>query len=266
VYNFTLKNGYYYVDNNTKIYGNGLLNIIMYIHNLDVYNSYIFIENYIKNNTSFQSFSLSSNIIGNLSKFKNIKNSNPLNIKKEYNELPRRNDNNLNNISEYLKKSRKIHKGIVNSMIKNKRIYSDNNNNVVFTDKENTFAIIRNINNSYKSCAGKPNFIIYKNTDEDIKDTNIYMFESPIDALSFMTLYPNIKGIYISINGNMLINKISNLEIIKKCKILHLCFDNDDAGDGFSNMIINSNIKDKSLIIVIKPNHKDFNEDLKNVK
>ena len=155
---------------------------------------------------------------------------------------------------------------IINSLIKKDRIYADDNNNVVFTNRDKTFSVIRNINNSYRSCAGKPDFIIYKNIDEDIADTNIYMFESPIDSLSFMTLYPNIKGIYISINGNMLINKISKLEIVKKCKILHLCFDNDEAGNNFCNIIINSKIKDKSLIVVIKPIFKDFNEDLIYVK
>lgn len=263
IYNFTLKNGYYYVDNNTKKNGNGLLNLIMYIHKLDVYKSYLFIEKYIKDNISSFSFSLSSNSNESISKFNSNKNSNPLNIKKEYKQLPKRDEKNIDKIREYLKKDRKLHKGIVNYMIKKGRIFADNNFNVIFTDIENTFAVIRNINNSYKSCAGKPNFIIYKNTDKDIKDTNIYMFESPIDALSFMTLYPNIKGIYISINGNMLINKIQDLEILRKCKILHLCFDNDDAGSVFCNIIIDSKIKDKSLIVTIKPKNKDFNEDLK---
>lgn len=264
IYNFTLKNGYYYVDNNTNKNGNGLLNLIMYIYNLDVYKSCLFIKDYMKNNNiSFQSFSLSSNNISNLNGLKCKNNLNLLNIKnKEYKKIPKPNKENINNIIKYLKEKRKLHKGIINSLIKKDRIYADDNNNVVFTNKEKTFSIIRNINNSYKSCAGKPDFIIYKNIDEDIEDTNIYMFESPIDSLSFMTLYPNIKGIYISINGNMLINKISNLEIVKKCKILHLCFDNDEAGNNFCNIIINSKIKDKSLIVVIKPICKDFNEDL----
>lgn len=61
----------------------------------------------------------------------------------------------------------------------------------------------------------------------------------------------------------MLINKIQDLEILRKCKILHLCFDNDDAGSVFCNIIIDSKIKDKSLIVTIKPKNKDFNEDLK---
>lgn len=272
-FNFIIKNNYYYYDNNKKKDGNGLLNLIMYIHGLNVYKASLFIENYMKNNNiSFSSsFSLSYDLKNNLlSKNKNYKNNlNSLNMKnkkREYKPIPEKNIENLNNIKRYLKEKRKIHKGIVNTMIKKERIYADSNNNVVFTNNDRDFAVIRNIYGKYKSCVGKPDFIIYKNTNEEIKDVNVYMFESPIDALSFMTLYPNIKGIYISINGNMLINKINNLTILKECKILHLCFDNDEAGNEFCNIIIKSKIKEQSLIVIVKPKNKDFNEDLQHVK
>jgi hypothetical protein len=220
-----------------------------------------------KNNILFN-FSLSNSSLNISNEFEKKNKINNLNLSdiqnRIYKELPKIENHNIDKIKNYLKYKRKIHKGIVNTMVKNNRIYSDDNENYLFTNKDNTFAVIRNIKNTYKSCTGIPDFIIYKNIQND--NFNTYLFESPIDALSFMSLYPNIKGVYISINGNMMINKINRSEDIRNCKILHLCFDNDEAGEDFCNIVINSNIKEKEMIIKLKPKFKDFNEDLMNLK
>jgi outer membrane lipopolysaccharide assembly protein LptE/RlpB len=63
-----------------------------------------------------------------------------------------------------------------------------------------------------------------------------------------------------------MISQIHLIKDIKECNILHLCFDNDRAGDEFCEIIKNSNIKENNMIIRIKPKFKDFNEDLMNLK
>jgi hypothetical protein len=269
LFNFTIKNNYYYIDNNNRNNGNGLLNLIMYIHNINIHEAVDFIEKYMKKNNVLFSFSLSSNVKNNISnEFENINNKNKLNsleLQKEYKKIPKRDEKNISKIKDYLKYKRKIHKGLVNSIVNEGRIYADSKNNCIFTNKGNTFAVIRSINSNYKSCSGTPDFITFKNTIRD-NNINMYIFESVIDILSFITLYPNIKGSYISVNGNMMINKIHLIEDIGKCNILHLCFDNDKTGEEFCNIVIDSNIKEKDMIVRIKPKYKDFNEDLMNLK
>lgn len=145
-------------------------------------------------------------------------------------------------------------------------LYSDNNYNCIFLNNNSTFCIIRgtNINYRYTSCAGEPDFIIYQNI-QSINDKDIYLFESPIDALSFISLNKDLKGKFISINGNMMINKMNNIENIKDISNLYICFDNDKAGDNMYNIIIEQKLLNISKIKRLRPIMKDYNEDLTNL-
>jgi len=131
-YNFTIKSGYYFYDNNTRKEGNGLLNLIMYMYNYNLYEAVKYIENYMKENNILSFFSLSNNIES--SEFEKNKklNLNSLGREKMYKKIPVRKDSNLKNIKKYLISKRKLDKRIINKLINDNRIYADNNNNCIF--------------------------------------------------------------------------------------------------------------------------------------
>lgn len=176
--------------------------------------------------------------------------------------LPKPYPKNTDNIKKYLIEKRKIKEEIVNELISKDLIYSDNKNNCVFVNEDKTFSFSRGTygeENKFKMCNGKLDFIKY---DFNSSKTNeIYLFESTIDALSFRSLNPDKDGIYVSLNGNALINHIQELNLDSFSKV-NLCFDNDEQGNKFSNAVKEITI---SKCETHKPKYgKDFNEELKN--
>jgi hypothetical protein len=254
IFNFTIKNNYYY-DNNTCKNDKGVLNLIMYIYKIDMHKAVKFIKNN-KNKYVFSFFSFGNNnkIFSNEFKKYNIKKQNPL-------ELPEIVEKNIEKVKEYLICKRYINRNIVNSLIKEKRIYSDKYSNCIFTNESYTFCSIRGTStNKYVSCRGVPDYIIYK---RNIK-MDLYLFESPIDTLSYMTLNPDKDGVFISTNGSMMINNFKKYEI-QTYNNLYLCLDNDKQGNIYYNNIMQAFKNYKINIIRIKSNYKDFNEDLINL-
>jgi 5S rRNA maturation endonuclease (ribonuclease M5) len=102
---------------------------------------------------------------------------------------------------------------------------------------------------------GKPNFFKYNFGFSN----NVYLFESVIDGLSFRTIYL-YDGIYIITNGNTLINKVKKLKEIENTDNIYCCFDNDDKGKFFDEIIIND--MGNKNIKILKSINKDWNEDL----
>lgn len=228
----------------------------LYIYKIDMHKAVNFIKNN-KNKYVFSFFSFGNNdkkVISNEFKKYNVKKQNPL-------ELPEIVENNIEKVKEYLICKRYINRNIVNSLIKEKRIYSDNYNNCIFTNESYTFCSIRGTStNKYVSCRGVPDYIVYK---RNIK-MDLYLFESPIDTLSYMTLNPDKDGVFISTNGSMMINNFLKYEI-QTYSNLYLCLDNDKQGNIYYNNIMQAFKKYKINIIRIKSNYKDFNEDLINL-
>ena len=254
-YNFMIKNNHFY-DNNTTKNGKGLLNLIMFIYNYNINQSIEHIDKYKKDNNISFSFSL-GNTKSNISKMSKMRNKCQFTgtDKKEYNILPEENVLNLPNIREYLIKKRKIDEGIIDYLIKKKYISADKNNNCLFFNEKRTFVSIKGISEyKYVSCAGEPDFIIYKNSTE-----NLYLFESPIDALSFITLKDgSVDGMIVSTNGSMMINKIPKLFNEYNIKKIFACFDNDKQGELFCKTLTDKKIN----FIRLKPKYKDYNDDL----
>lgn len=90
------------------------------------------------------------------------------------------------------------------------------------------------------------------------------MFESVIDTLSYMDLTDIKEGFYVSVNESSMINKV--VDFIKSIDInkVYLCFDNDKAGDIFSEKIKNNLLNYNCERL--KPYNKDWNDDLKEKK
>ena len=105
----------------------------------------------------------------------------------------------------------------------------------------------------------RPEFIVYG----DVL-TTVYLFESPIDALSYLDIYENPYGALVSTNGEMMVSKVINFVSEHGVKTVFTCFDNDAKGDQFHN-IIKEEMLGKKLnfkLIRKKPNNffKDWNE------
>ena len=99
---------------------------------------------------------------------------------------------------------------------------------------------------------------------------NFYIFESPIDAMSFYQLHKK-EGNYISTGGNISAEQLEDLQALaqhQKPQEIVLCFDNDAGGDLLSNRLkgIFPDSARSAKIERIKPIRKDFNEDIEKLK
>lgn len=168
---------------------------------------------------------------------------------------------NFERVKDYLTVERKISPKIVDHLVKNNLLYADRKNNCVFTNEQRTFAFLRGTVKGKKFVAnkGKLDFIKYNFQKEQSKE-NVFLFESAIDALSFFTLTKK-QGSYIVLNGSGMINKINDLKL-QDYNNVYCCFDKDEQGNKFDVKI--KEALPTSNVVILKPNLKDFNEDLTN--
>lgn len=193
-------------------------------------------------------------------------------IKPETNKsfmLPEANETN-NRVISYLTKTRGIDEGVVNAFIDKGLIYEQAQyHNVVFigTDKQGVprHAHIRGtgINSTFKmSAAGSSNEYSFH---WDGSDDEIFLFEAPIDMLSYITLHPNdwSKHSYVaacSVSDRALHQCLKDNPHIKT---VHICFDNDKTGQCASLRVFAQVIKKCYTVDVLIPYRKDWNEDVK---
>lgn len=179
------------------------------------------------------------------------------NVEKIAKEIPKPVEKNIANVINYLTNIRKIKTEVVQELISKKLLFADKNNNCVFVNDKNTFAFQRGTyeKKRFVSVVGEPDFLKY----EFGKSTDTYLFESAIDALSFRSMYPEKDGKYIVLSGSMLINRVH--EVLDQNSKLYLCFDNDEQGQKFCDKITSEVVNE---VVIIKPQSKDFNEDLIN--
>ncbi len=97
----------------------------------------------------------------------------------------------------------------------------------------------------------------------------LYVFEAPIDMLSFISMYKDNnwqKYSYVALCGLSEKAMLKQIEINNKIDTVVLCLDNDDAGQSaeekFEKLLSEKNLTVKRLV----PKLKDFNEDLKQMK
>lgn len=157
-------------------------------------------------------------------------------------------------VMDYLVK-RKIDREIVQRYLDIVKIYLDTMGNIVFCNTWEDFCILRSTYTDWKGIRTK---VKYGYWEAGKGETNeIYIFESPIDALSFMTLYGDT-GKYMAMGGLkkgtvdniMLENQWGNTNF-------NLCVDWDEAGDKFAE-----NYPEMNRIKGTKG--KDWNDELNN--
>ena len=190
--------------------------------------------------------------------------------KKEF-RLPQANTN-MHRVYAYLIKQRFIAPDIISYFAKQHTLYEDKeHHNAVFVGVDENGvprqASKRSTNsygNSFRiTCQGSDTRYSFAHFG---KSSCLYVFEAPIDMLSFLTLYPNDwqKHSYIAMNGvyeNAVLTALKNHSNLSE---VILCVDNDEGGiEAVDRLrdILNEN--GYSNVKRLAPPYKDWNEVLK---
>ncbi len=185
--------------------------------------------------------------------------------------IPKPNHNN-NLVITYLKYFRFIDKNIIDYFIKEGILYEDlkyNNCNFVGKDSKGQIAHVHSVS-THNSLYDYRGIVSNSNTNFPFnlikKSNQIFVFESPIDMLSYLTLNPdNFKDhSYLALCGLSIKPIKAILKSYSHLEIVNLCLDNDLAGESakvkFKKELTTNN---QIAVNVINPKFKDFNEDLK---
>ncbi|WP_330371833.1 DUF3991 domain-containing protein [Lacrimispora aerotolerans] len=178
----------------------------------------------------------------------------------------------MRRVFAYLIKQRFIDREIISFFAHKKLIYEDSQyHNAVFVGMDEN-SIPRHAHkrgtytkgDSYKGNVegSDPKFSFHWNGNSD----RIYVFEAPVDMLSFITLYPRDwqKHSYVALDGVSEHALLQQLRQNTELRKVFLCLDHDAAG-------IESNARLKDIlsendyidVTVIQSINKDWNEDLK---
>ena len=178
--------------------------------------------------------------------------------------LPRRNRDEKK-ILEYLTKTRGIQEDLVKVFIGNGDIYEDEkHHNIVFVGKDRSgiprYAHIRGteeekFRGDVAGSLKEYSFCYRGNSDQ------LYVFEAPIDLLSFIQLFPKDweQRSYLSLGGTSDRALTAFLSDSPNITSVFLCLDNDKAGEEACEKIAGKEVPCER-IIRLKPVLKDWNE------
>ena len=190
--------------------------------------------------------------------------------KKEF-KLPEANAN-MHRVYAYLIKQRFIAPDIISYFAKQHTLYEDKeHHNAVFVGVDENGvprqASKRSTNsygNSFRiTCQGSDTRYSFAHFGESKR---LYVFEAPIDMMSFLTLYPKDwqKHSYIAMNGvyeNAVLTALKNHSNLSE---VILCVDNDEGGiEAVDRLRVILNDNGYSNIKRLAPPYKDWNEVLK---
>ena len=181
-------------------------------------------------------------------------------------------DESMHRVFAYLIKQRFIDSDVIAHFAKAKTLYEDKeHHNAVFVGLDEN-GIPRQASKRSTSTFGKTFRITIEGSDTAYsfshfgESNKLFVFEAPIDMLSFITLHKQgwEKHSYIAMNGVYESAVLKALESHKNLDRIYLCTDNDEGGiDAAYRLkdILNEN--GYTDIYRVTPEHKDFNEDLK---
>ena len=181
--------------------------------------------------------------------------------------LPLHNPTNTK-VIKYLTEECKLDWGIVDTFIAAGDIYEDTRHNVVFVGRDCGTQRVPGIPR-YAHCRGTADKFRQDVSGSDKacnfsyqgESAQLFVFEAPIDLLSFICLYPKdwTKRSYLSLGGvagKALTHFLSECPDIRR---IFLCLDNDNAGnEGCSRL--SSELPEGLTILRLLPAWKDWNE------
>lgn len=182
--------------------------------------------------------------------------------------LPERNDNSKT-VIRYLTRDRGIDKEIVSTFIKHNLIYEDKkHHNAVFVGYDRKgipkHAHMRGSGSQSTFKMTTPRSSPEYSFHWTGKDDELFLFEAPIDMLSYISMFQqdwkqHTYAAACSVTDRVLFKL---LEENPDIKTVHICFDNDTAGQKAAERIIGKLSRYDVTADVIKPDFKDWNEDL----
>ena len=201
---------------------------------------------------------------------KSIDVSSPKREKKAF-ELPKPNKD-MHRVFAYLIKQRYIDADVITHFAKAKTLYEDaEHHNAVFVGLDEN-GEPKQASKRSTSTFGKTFRITIEGSDTNYsfshfgESNRLFVFEAPIDMLSFITLHKNNweRHSYIAMNGVYESALLKALETHKNLDRIYLCTDNDEGGiDAAYRLKDILNEHGYTDIYRVTPEHKDFNEDLK---
>lgn len=176
---------------------------------------------------------------------------------------------NIRRVFAYLVKNRGIDRDILAAFAREKLIYEDTPyHNAVFVGMDEN-SIPRHAHKRSTGSEGKafrqnvegsdPRFSFnHKGTDG-----SLYVFEAPIDMLSYITLHPEAweKHSYVSCCGTSFLPVQKMLERLPRFETVQLCMDNDEAGHA-ACLRMTEQLKGQYTVERLIPKNKDWNDDL----
>ena len=177
----------------------------------------------------------------------------------------------MRRVYAYLMKQRRIHREVITAFVQAGLLYEDAKyHNAVFVGFDEhgvaRHAHKRSTNSSGKAFrqnveGGDPRYSFHWLGGDD----SLYVFEAPIDLLSYITLYPDgwERHNYVACCGVSTIPVMESLRRMGQPRQVFLCLDNDAAGQT-ANQRMAEQIKAQFGIAaeIIIPAAKDWNEDL----
>ena len=190
--------------------------------------------------------------------------------KKEF-ELPKANEN-MHRVYAYLIKQRHIAPEIITNFAKAHTLYEDiEHHNVVFVGVDEN-GVPRQASKRSATTYGNSFRMTVGGSDTRYSfghfgtSNRLYVFEAPVDLLSFITLYPDNwqKHSYIALNGVYENPLLRALETHDNLNQICFCTDNDEGGiDGYERLRDILTGKGYTDICRCAPEYKDWNEQLK---
>ncbi|MGO5022398.1 DUF3991 domain-containing protein [Lawsonibacter sp. LCP25S3_G6] len=185
-------------------------------------------------------------------------------------ELPQANRD-MRRVFAYLVKHRHIDRSVVTHFARARLLYEDAKyHNCVFVGRDEQ-GIPRHAHKRSCNSFGKAFRQNVEGSDPKYSfhhmgiDGRLFVFEAPIDLLSYLTLYPEDwqAHSYVACCGTSAIPVLSMLERMSAPEEVYLCLDNDQAGETGSLRMAEQiaeqfNIASDRLL----PEHKDWNDDL----
>lgn len=186
-------------------------------------------------------------------------------------QLPPANSD-MRRVYAYLMQQRFISRDILTAFAKVRLLYEDaEHHNAVFVGNDE-HGVARHAHKRSVNSLGKtfrinvdgclPQYSFHWNGTSDC----LYVFEAPIDMLSFITLYPKDwqQHSYVALCGTSDNALLWMLEQNPQLKKVALCLDHDPAGIEACGQHIDA-LRERgySQTIMLQPQHKDWNEDLK---
>ncbi len=184
--------------------------------------------------------------------------------------LPERNDN-MHRVFGYLIKNRRIDGAVLRVFAHNGLLYeSKSHHNAVFIGKdkfgENKHAHMRSTSSRHKWRGNQMGSDARFSFNWRGNGYKVYVFEAPIDMLSYISMHPNnwSNENYIascSLSSQPLMQMLADNPYIKQ---VNICYDNDKPGQKAAHILRAQLIDSGYDAEILVPTLKDWNEDLLN--